>query len=190
MELVCRRVAEVDPTNVGRSLELAAYLTHCKLQPTHLLITLRSAIGTFAKANNHATSAKLARKQLDLKFDPKITYQVRKNCGQSAHRNNASRLTCRPISGSPLETNLRNAVEIDHDEFTKFEIRAGSFTPIYKGSLSVTCPYTGLIWPSLGKVKSLLWPGSCQWTSRSGWLAIVIDTRSWKIDCITVVGKQ
>ena len=106
MELVRRRVAEVDSTNIGRSLELAAYFSHCMLQPTYLHITLCSAIGTFAKANNHATSAKLARKLLDLKPDPKITSQVRKNRGQSAHRIDASRSTCRPVSGSPPEIEI------------------------------------------------------------------------------------
>ena len=51
VELERRRVAEVDPTNTKRSLELAAYFTHCKLRPAHLQIALRGAIGTFAKAN-------------------------------------------------------------------------------------------------------------------------------------------
>lgn len=41
------------------------------------------------------------------------------------------------------DRNPRNAVEIDYDEFTEFDICAASFTPIYKGSLSVSCPYTG-----------------------------------------------
>ena len=41
------------------------------------------------------------------------------------------------------DRNPRNAVEINYDEFTEFEICAASFTPIYKGSPSVSCPYTG-----------------------------------------------
>jgi coatomer subunit alpha len=40
------------------------------------------------------------------------------------------------------DRNPRNAVEITYDEFTDFEICAASFTPIYKGSPSVRCPYT------------------------------------------------
>jgi coatomer protein complex subunit alpha (xenin) len=40
------------------------------------------------------------------------------------------------------DRNPRNAVEIAYDEFTDFEICATSFTPIYKGSPSVRCPYT------------------------------------------------
>ena len=108
MELERRRVAEVEPTNIERSLELAAsaYFSHCKLQPAHLQIALRSAIGTFAKANNHATSAKLARKLLDFTHDPKIASQVRRNSGQSTHGINASRSTCRPVSGSPPEIEI------------------------------------------------------------------------------------
>ena len=76
IELERRRVAQEDPDNVRRSLELAAYFTHCQLQPAHMQIALRSAIGVFAKANNHATAAKFARRLLDLNPDPKIVAQV------------------------------------------------------------------------------------------------------------------
>lgn len=41
------------------------------------------------------------------------------------------------------DRNPRNAVEISYDEFTDFQICAASYTPIYKGSPSTTCPYTG-----------------------------------------------
>ena len=77
LEVERRKVVETDPDNVKRSLELAAYFTHCKMQPAHLQIALRSAIGVFAKANNHAASAKLARRLLDLNPGPKIAAQVR-----------------------------------------------------------------------------------------------------------------
>lgn len=76
IELERRRIAQDEPDNVRRSLELAAYFTHCQLQPQHMQIALRSAIGVFAKANNHATAAKLARRLLDLNPDPKIVAQV------------------------------------------------------------------------------------------------------------------
>lgn len=79
IELERRHVAQADPDNVKRSLELAAYFTHCQLQPPHLQIALRSAIGVFAKANNHATAAKLARRLLELNPDPKIVAQVCNN---------------------------------------------------------------------------------------------------------------
>lgn len=76
LEIERRRVAQEEPDNVRRSLELAAYFTSCKLQPAHLQIALRSAIGVFAKANNHATAAKFARRLLELNPDPKIVAQV------------------------------------------------------------------------------------------------------------------
>ena len=40
------------------------------------------------------------------------------------------------------DRNPRNAVDIDYDEYTAFEICGASYTPIYKGSPSVRCPYT------------------------------------------------
>ena len=40
------------------------------------------------------------------------------------------------------DRNPRDAVEISYDEFTDFEICAGSYTPIYKGSPLVKDPFT------------------------------------------------
>ena len=77
IELERRRVVQEDPDNIRRSLELAAYFTHCQLQPPHMQIALRSAISVFAKANNHVTAAKFARRLLELNPDPKIVSQVR-----------------------------------------------------------------------------------------------------------------
>lgn len=76
IELERRRVAEAEPDNVRRNLELAAYFTHCELQPPHMQIALRSAIGAFAKANNQAHAARFAKRLLELKPDPKIVAQV------------------------------------------------------------------------------------------------------------------
>lgn len=71
-----RRLAEQEPDNVRRSLELAVYFTHCKMQPQHVQLALRNAIMLLPKANNHATAAKLARKLLDLQPDAKIIARV------------------------------------------------------------------------------------------------------------------
>lgn len=76
IELERRRVVEQEPDNVRRNLELAAYFTHCQLQPSHVQIALRSAIGAFAKANNQAHAARFARRLLELNPDPKIVAQV------------------------------------------------------------------------------------------------------------------
>lgn len=76
IELERRKVAEQDPDNVKRNLELAAYFTQCQLQPSHMQIALRSAMGAFAKANNQAHAARFAKRLLELRPDPKIVAQV------------------------------------------------------------------------------------------------------------------
>ena len=45
-----------------RNLELAAYLTHCNLQPLHLLISLRSAMSSAVKVKNFNTAASFSRR--------------------------------------------------------------------------------------------------------------------------------
>ena len=143
IELERRRIVQADPTNVRRSLELAAYFTHCDLQPPHLRLALRSALPVFARAKNHATAAKFARRLLELKPDPKIVAQV-------------SALLPLHLSGLCLnyilqarqiindgDRNPIDAVEITYDSFTDFTICAASFTPIYQGSPSVKDAFTG-----------------------------------------------
>lgn len=55
--------------------------------------------------------------------------------------------------------NLRDAAEISYDEFAEFGIYAATYTPIYKGSVSVHCPYTAgnmMFLPEFkGKLESL-----------------------------------
>jgi len=123
IELERRRAAEQDAGNMKRQLELAAYFTHCQMQTPHLQIALRSAINWFSKANNLAQAARFAKRLLELKPDPKIVAQARQRIAAG-------------------DRNPRNAVDIDYDEHTAFEICAASYTPIYKGSPSVRCPYT------------------------------------------------
>jgi coatomer protein complex subunit alpha (xenin) len=139
IEIERRRVAQEDPDNVKRVLELAAYFVHCQLQPAHMQIALRSAIGAFAKANNHATAARFAQKLIDLNPDPKIIAQARQRIAAG-------------------ERNPRDAVEIAYDQFTEFEICAATYTPIYRGSPSARCPYTDAAYlPELrGKLDALV----------------------------------
>jgi coatomer protein complex subunit alpha (xenin) len=48
--------------NPTRNMELAAYLTHCNLQPLHLLISLRSAMSSAVKVKNFNTAASFCRR--------------------------------------------------------------------------------------------------------------------------------
>jgi coatomer protein complex subunit alpha (xenin) len=44
---------------------------------------------------------------------------------------------------SASDRNPKDAVEIDYDHFSKFDICAKSLTPIYQGQPQVEDPYTG-----------------------------------------------
>ncbi|KAF8531096.1 coatomer subunit alpha-2 [Gautieria morchelliformis] len=132
IELERRKLVQEEPDNVRRNLELAVYFTHCKLQPQHLQIALRSAIGVFAKANNHATAAKLARRLIDLQPDAKIVAKARQVLAAG-------------------ERNPRNALDISYDEFTDAMSLYRSLLPSeYKGKLDSLARLTEIGAPSSG----------------------------------------
>lgn len=118
-----RRISD-SPDSLKRQLELAAYFTHCRLQPAHLSLALRLAMTTFTKARNYPTAATFAQKLLDLSPAQPVVTQA-KAVLLSANKN------------------PRNAVEIDYDLHAEFDICPASLTPIYKGVGSVTDCFTG-----------------------------------------------
>ena len=77
LETERRRLVAEEPDKVAKSLELAAYFTHCKLQPAHIQLALRSAMNVFHKAGNPATAAVFARRLIDASpSDAKVITQV------------------------------------------------------------------------------------------------------------------
>ena len=57
-----------------RNVELSAYLTHCKMQPLHMLISLRQAMTSSVKlVKNYNTAAGFARRLLEL--NPKAEHK-------------------------------------------------------------------------------------------------------------------
>ncbi|KAH7096636.1 coatomer subunit alpha-2 [Auriculariales sp. MPI-PUGE-AT-0066] len=124
VEIARRKVVENEPDNVQRSLELAAYFTHCQMQPAHLQLALRNAMNVFQKANNHKTAARFAGRLIELNPDPKVVAKARQVVAAG-------------------QRNPRNAIDIAYDETAEFDICAATFVPIYKGQPAVHCPYTG-----------------------------------------------
>lgn len=57
-------------------LQMAAYFTHCNLQPVHLILTLRTALNLFFKLKNFKTAASFARRLLELGPRPEVAQQV------------------------------------------------------------------------------------------------------------------
>lgn len=59
-------IAELGGADGVRATELWAYMTHCNLQPGHLFLALKFAMGEAFKIKNFITAASFARRLLEL----------------------------------------------------------------------------------------------------------------------------
>jgi coatomer protein complex subunit alpha (xenin) len=112
-----------------RSCELAAYFTHCNLQPAHLMLSLRLAMVAAFKLKNFITAASFARRLLEL---PELSSEKHADL-----RNKARKVLTKS------EAEGRNAHTLNYDERNPFELCCESLTPIYRGSDLVRCPFSG-----------------------------------------------
>lgn len=55
---------------------MAAYFTHCNLQPVHMVLVLRTALNLFFKLRNFKTAAGFACRLLELGPNPTVAQQV------------------------------------------------------------------------------------------------------------------
>lgn len=62
---------------------MAAYFTHCNLQPVHMVLVLRTALNLFFKLKNFKTAAGFARRLLELGPKPEVAQQVRPGCHEN-----------------------------------------------------------------------------------------------------------
>ncbi|XP_067685540.1 coatomer subunit alpha-like [Haliotis asinina] len=107
-----------------RVCEMAAYFTHCSLQPVHLILTLRTALNLFFKLKNYKTAASFARRLLELGPKPDVATQTRKIL-------------------AACEKNPVDEHELKYDQHNPFDICAATFVPIYRGKPVVKCPLSG-----------------------------------------------
>ncbi|ORX92865.1 coatomer protein alpha subunit [Basidiobolus meristosporus CBS 931.73] len=122
MEKERRELSLDEPENVKRALELAAYFTHCELEPIHSQLSLRSAMTLSFKTKNCLSASMFARRLLELAPPPQIATQARK---------------VQTIS----DQTSRDEIPIDYDQYNSFTICAHSYTPIYQNSPAAQCPY-------------------------------------------------
>ncbi|GFH51498.1 hypothetical protein CTEN210_07974 [Chaetoceros tenuissimus] len=115
--------------NPARCTELSAYFTHCNLQPAHLLLALRSAMGTAFKFKNFISAASFARRLLELP-------------DMSSERNADLRVKATKVL-QKSEQMARNEHELNYDESQSFKIDCKDFVPIYAGSSSAKCSFCG-----------------------------------------------
>ena len=112
-----------------RATELSAYFTHCSLQPVHLLLALRSAMGTAFKHKNFIVAASFARRLLELP-------------DMNSERNVDLRLKATKVL-QKSEQMARNEHQLNYDATKTFTIDCQNFAPIYSGDKSVECSYCG-----------------------------------------------
>eukprot|EP00245_Coleochaete_scutata_P006026 TRINITY_DN20136_c0_g1_i1.p1 TRINITY_DN20136_c0_g1~~TRINITY_DN20136_c0_g1_i1.p1 ORF type:complete len:1228 (-),score=277.17 TRINITY_DN20136_c0_g1_i1:960-4643(-) len=107
-----------------RQAELAAYFTHCELQPTHRKLSLQSAMSIAFKIKNFSTAATFARRLLELNPSPQAAQKARQVI-------------------SAAEKTPKDDVQINYDHRNPFVVCSTTFVPIYRGSRDVWCPYCG-----------------------------------------------
>ena len=56
--------------------QLAAYFTHCNLQPIHKILTLRTALNLFYKLKNFKSASVFAQRLLELGPNADVAQQV------------------------------------------------------------------------------------------------------------------
>ncbi|CAM9256260.1 unnamed protein product [Chrysoparadoxa australica] len=117
------------PDDPKRSMELAAYFTHCNLQPAHLLLALRLAMVAAFKNKNFITAASFAQRLLELP-------------DMGSERNSELKIKAQKILQKSRQM-ARNEVELDYDERNPFVVDCATLKPIYKGASVLRCPYCG-----------------------------------------------
>ncbi|KAJ0011557.1 hypothetical protein NQD34_012532, partial [Periophthalmus magnuspinnatus] len=107
-----------------RLCEMAAYFTHCNLQPVHMVLVLRTALNLFFKLRNFKTAAGFARRLLELGPKPDVAQQTRKIL-------------------AACEKNLTDAHQLNYDAHNPFDLCAASNVPLYRGRPVEKCPLSG-----------------------------------------------
>eukprot|EP00960_Hanusia_phi_P033380 750435-Hanusia_phi.AAC.3 len=117
LETTRRDQFKEDPT---RNVELAAYLTHCNLQPLHLLISLRSAMSSSVKIKNYNTAGSFCRRLLSWPREHKraelLPCRLLELNPKAEHKEQALKVL------KVCEANRSNEVELQYDERNPFVV--------------------------------------------------------------------
>ncbi|PPJ58242.1 hypothetical protein CBER1_08260 [Cercospora berteroae] len=117
-------ISSFDDATKKRSLELSAYFTVPEIEPQHQTLALFSAMN-FANKNKQLGSL--------LNFANALIER-----GTNAKFKESARKLKAVAERSPTD-----AIEIEYDTYAEFEICAASYTPIYAGEASSSCPFDG-----------------------------------------------
>ncbi|XP_067002871.1 coatomer subunit alpha [Anabrus simplex] len=124
MEISRKELPKESLEEQKRQCEMAAYFTHCNLQPVHQILTLRTALKLFYKLKNFKTAASFARRLLELGPRPEVSQQVRK--------------WLQACDKTPVDEH-----QLQYDQHNPFSLCARTFYPIYRGKPEAKCPLCG-----------------------------------------------
>jgi coatomer protein complex subunit alpha (xenin) len=113
-----------------RKVELAAYFTHCQLQPLHAANALASAMMIAHKLKYLALAAEFANRALGLS-------RVPENIRIAANKI----ITLWKKTGETQKN-----PKLDYDPRNPFEVCAASLKPIYTGTRKIECPFCGAVY--------------------------------------------
>ncbi|KAL1542946.1 hypothetical protein AAHA92_19975 [Salvia divinorum] len=116
-----RRELKDDP---ARQQELAAYFTHCNLQPQHTRLALLNAMSVCYKAQNLSAAANFAWRLLETK-------------PSNEHQDRMARQVVQAAAGR----SMHDATLLNYDFRSPFMVCGATFVPIYRGQKHATCPY-------------------------------------------------
>merc|ERR1712012_88502 len=124
MESARKEAPKATVADQKRVCEMAAYFTHCNLQPVHQVLTLRTALNLAFKLKNFKTAGGFARRLLELGPKPEVAQQTRKIL-------------------QACDKNPTDEQQLDYDEHNPFDLCAASYVPIYRGAECETAPLSG-----------------------------------------------
>ena len=124
----------LDPSDIKRNLELAAYFTKADLLPLHRSNALQVAMSQNFKHKNFVQASYFASEFLNIVSTGTRAEQARK-------------------IKSRADTKASDEVTIDFDPYAEFQVCAATYTPIYKDSPSVQDPLTGAVYQASEKGK-------------------------------------
>lgn len=129
-----------------RAFELSAYFTVPALEAGHQTLALFSAMN-FANRNKQLGTAlgfanALIERGTNAKFKETVSSHPTLLCHHTDRRADQIISKARKVKIA-CERSPTDALDIEFDSFNEFDICAASYTPIYAGEASVTCPFDG-----------------------------------------------
>lgn len=130
VELTRKTISSETDEGKVRQLELAAYLTHCNLQPKHVMLTLNLAMSLAFKLGNYINAASFARRLKEL---PDANHPSNSRAVEKANK----------VISNANKKGGNTFKDLNYDEDKPFMICPASLTPIYSGESSVKSPFSG-----------------------------------------------